>query len=119
MTIESQILQSKILTNKLLFRNCKQFSHIFVRPSLPFSTLQRKRVLRHALLSKPSLLKSNSTIKCIFNQRTQGYELRCLIDNKIDWSSKYPEEDFPKWAESFSAYKASFLKSNSDSNSSA
>ena len=79
---------------------------VFIRISLPSSELEKKKVLRHAI--KANIIKSNTTIKCVFNNYSFKYEIHELKNNKIDWRNIVSEKDFSNWPDSFSDYQKSF-----------
>ena len=63
-------------------------------------------MLRHAI--KANLIKSNTTLKCVFNNYSFKYEIHELKNNKIDWRNIVSEKDCSNWADSFSDYQKSF-----------
>ena len=68
------------------------FNDVFIRISLPSSELEKKKVLRHAI--KANLIKSNTTLKCVFNNYSFKYEIHELKNNKIDWRNIVSEKNF-------------------------
>ena len=98
-------------------KESKIFNNVFIRISLPSSELEKKKVLRHAI--KANLIKSNTTLKCVFNNysfRKPKYEIHELKNNKIDWRNIVSEKDFSNWADSFSDYQKSFTTQTRYSN---
>ena len=64
-------------------KESKILNNVVFRISLPSSQLEKKKVLRHAI--KANLIKSNTTLKCVFNNYSFKYEIHKLKNNKIDW----------------------------------
>ena len=52
-------------------------------------------IIYHVVTNK--LIKSKQIIKCIYNSRSNYYELRYIINNKIDWNMSIGEDNFSKW----------------------
>ena len=90
------------------------FNDVFIMISLPSSELEKKKVLRHAI--KANILKSNTILKCVFNNYSFKYEIHELKYNKIDWRNIVYEKDFSNWADSFSDYQKSFTTQTRYSN---
>ena len=106
--------KNTILNSKMKIKESRIFNDVFIRISLPSSELEKKKVLRHAI--KANLIKSNTTLKCVFNNYSFKYEIHELKNNKIDWRNIVSEKDFSNWADSFSDYQKSFTTQSKYSN---
>ena len=111
---DTSLNKNKILNSKMKIKESRIFNDVFIRISLPSSELEKKKVLRHAI--KANLIKSNTTLKCVFNNYSFKYEIHELKNNKIDWRNIVSEKDFSNWADSFSDYQKSFTTQSKYSN---
>ena len=58
---------------------------------------------------KNKLIKSKKIIKCIYNSRSNSYELRYILNNKFDWNMSIGEDNFNVWKLSYITYKNSII----------
>ena len=70
---DTSLNKNKILNSKMKIKESRIFNDVFIRISLPSSELEKKKVLRHTI--KATLIKSNTTLKCVFNNYSFKYEI--------------------------------------------
>ena len=85
-----KLILDNVVSKKIILSNfnrlCKlRYLHnSFIRTSLYEISLERHQILYHVVKNK--LIKCKKIIKCIYNSRSSSYELRYIINNKIDWN---------------------------------
>ena len=84
-----------ILSNVNRLCRLRDLHNSFFRISLDEISLERHQILYHVVNNK--LIKNNKIIKCIYNSRSSSYELRYIINNKIDWNMSIGEDNFSVW----------------------
>ena len=82
----------------------------FIRTSIYEISIERHQILYHVVKNK--LIKNKKSIKCIYNSRINSYELRYIINNKIDWNMSIGEDNFSVWKLSYITYKNSIVDQN-------
>ena len=82
----------------------------FIRTSLYEISIERHQILYHVVKNK--LIKNKKSIKCIYNSRSNSYELRYIINDKIDWNMSISEDNFSVWKLSYITYKNSIFNKN-------
>ena len=107
---------SKIIILSNVNRLCKlrDLQNSFIRTSLDEISLERHQILYHVVKNK--LIKSNKIIKFIYNSRSSSYELRYIINNKIDWNMSIGEDNFSVWKLSYITYKNAIINKNKNKN---
>ena len=99
-----------ILSNINRLCKLRYLQNSFIRTSLDEISLERHKILYHIVKNK--LIKSKKIIKCIYNSRSSSYELRYIINNKIDWNMSIGEDNFSVWKLSYITYKNSIINKN-------
>ena len=104
---------SKYSRDRFLDLKCDdKYDKLFIFQSLSLDTRKLGLLYYHAIKSG-----SIKSLKSVFNKRTNCYELRRTINDKIDWiSDKYnpTQEEISAWKISFAAFSKS--KSETESN---
>ena len=95
--------QKKLFDQILGLCKLRDLQNSFIRTSLDEISLERHKILCHVVKNK--LIKSKKIIKCIYNP--SSYELRYIINNKIDWNMSIGEDNFSVWKLSYITYKNS------------
>ena len=99
-----------ILSNVNRLCRLRDLQNAFIRTSLDEISLERHQILYHVVKNK--LIKSKKIIKFIYNSRSSSYELRYIINNKIDWNMSIDEDNFSVWKLSYITYKNSIINQN-------
>ena len=99
-----------ILSNINRLCKLRDLHNSFIRTSLDEISLERHQILYHVVKNK--LIKSKKIIKCIYNSRSSSYELRYIINNKIDWNMSIGEDNVSVWKLSYITYKNSIINKN-------
>ena len=97
-----------ILSNINRLCKLRDLQNSFIRTSLDEISLERHKILYHVV----KLIKSKKIIKCIYNSRSSSYELRYIINNKIDWNISIGDNNFSVWKLSYITYKNSIINKN-------
>ena len=111
-----KLILDNVVSKKIILSNinrlCKlrDLQNSFIRTSLDEISLERHQILYHVVKNK--LIKSKKIIKCIYNSRSSSYELRYIINNKIDWNMSIGEDNFSVWKLSYISYKNSIINKN-------
>ena len=115
-----KLILDNVVSKKIILSNvnrlCKlrDLQNSFIRTSLDEISLERHQILYHVVKNK--LIKSKKIIKCIYNSRSSSYELRYIINNKIDWNMSIGEDNFSVWKLSYITYKKSIINKNKNKN---
>ena len=115
-----KLILDNVVSKKIILSNvnrlCKlrDLQNSFIRTSLDEISLERHQILYHVVKNK--LIKSKKIIKCIYNSRSSSYELRYIINNKIDWNMSIGEDNFSVWKLSYITYKNSIINKNKNKN---
>ena len=99
-----------ILSNVNRLCRLRDLQNSFIRTSLDEISLERHLILYHVVTNK--LIKSKTIIKCIYNSISNSYELRYIINNKIDWNMSIGEDNFSVWKLSYINYRNSIINQN-------
>ena len=102
--------QKKYLSNVNRLCRLRYLQNSFIRTSLDEISLEQHQILYH--LVKNKLITSTKIIKCIYNSRSSSYELRYIINNKIDWDMSIGEDNFSARKLSYITYKNSNINQN-------
>ena len=97
-----------ILSNINRLCKLRYLQNSFIRTSLDEISLERHKILYHVVKNK--LIKSKKIIKCIsYELRSSSYDLRYIINNKIDWNMSIGEDNVSVWKLSYITYKNSII----------
>ena len=105
--LDNMVPKKIILSNVNRLCRLRVLQNSFIRTSLDEISLERHQILYHVVKNK--LIKSKQIIKCIYNSRSSSYELRYIINNKIDWNISIGEDNVSVWKLSYITYKNSLI----------
>ena len=107
---------SFLLSQRRVIKSNPTFSHLFIRTDRSHYMRMRGSVIYHAI--KQGLAPSN--VKCTFNDNTDKFELRHVLNSRIDWINNdllISDSEFNKWSESYENFKLSTKVAQSSPNS--
>ena len=90
-----------LLSQRCVIKSNPTFSHLFIRTDRSHNVRMRGSVIYHAI--KKGLV--SRTVKCTFNDNTDKFELRHVLNSRIDLLIS--DSEFNKWSESYKNFKFS------------
>ena len=93
--LDNGVSKKIILSNVNRLCRLRDIQNSFIRISLDEISLERHQIFYHVVKNK--LIKIKKIIKCFYNSRSNSYELRYIINNKIDWNMSIGEDNFSLW----------------------
>lgn len=95
-------------------KNSKKHSNLFCHSSLPPAEIKRGSILFHAI-------KSNfvTNHKCVLNKRNNTFELRHIVDDKVNWKNdplSISDSKLSEWSSSLKEFRKSMPSSTKVSN---
>ena len=66
-------------------------ANVYLRPSHPKSTRDHRNVLFYA--ASHETFDPDKTVKCVYSSYSETFELRYIIDGRVDWNTAIPFSD--------------------------
>ena len=96
-TFMTEAAQDAALSDKSCLREETDLANVYIRPSHPKSTRDHINVLFYA--ASHETFDPNKIVKCVFSSYSETFELRYIIDGRVDWNTAIPfsEVTYASW----------------------
>ena len=90
-TFMTEAAQDAALSEKSCLRDETDLANVYLRPSHPKSTRDHRNVLFYA--ASHETFDPDKTVKCVYSSYSETFELRYIIDGRVDWNTAIPFSD--------------------------
>ena len=90
-TFMTEAAQDAALSEKSCLRDETDLANVYLRLSHPKSTRDHRNVLFYA--ASHETFDPDKTVKCVYSSYSETFELRYIIDGRVDWNTAIPFSD--------------------------